>query len=102
MHRYIPEPHQACMASSQTTGMSGPRGESRYCVQDKEVMSLGTANENGMMSPKSLLTPTLGDAIRVSNLYKGKSIGISIKDRGAILPAGHSANAAYWLDYESG
>ncbi|MCO4805298.1 MAG: alkaline phosphatase family protein [Flavobacteriales bacterium] len=77
-------------------------GESRYCVQDKEVMSLGTANENGMMSPKSLLTPTLGDAIRVSNLYKGKSIGISIKDRGAILPAGHSANAAYWLDYESG
>jgi predicted AlkP superfamily pyrophosphatase or phosphodiesterase len=25
-------------------------------------------------------------------------IGISIKDRGAILPAGHLADAAYWLD----
>jgi hypothetical protein len=25
-------------------------------------------------------------------------IGIAIKDRGGILPAGHSANAAYWFD----
>ena len=33
---------------------------------------------------------------------KGKSIGISIKHRGAILPAGHSANAAYWFDYDHG
>ena len=27
-------------------------------------------------------------------------IGVSLKDRGAILPAGHAANAAYWMDSE--
>jgi len=73
-----------------------------YCVGDESVTGVGTDNESGKMSPKPLIAPTLGDAVRISNLFKGKSIGISIKDRGAILPAGHSANAAYWMDYESG
>ena len=31
-----------------------------------------------------------------------KVIGISLKDRAAVLPAGHMANAAYWLDLKSG
>ena len=29
-------------------------------------------------------------------------IGISLKDRAAVLPAGHMANAAYWFDLKSG
>jgi predicted AlkP superfamily pyrophosphatase or phosphodiesterase len=29
---------------------------------------------------------------------QGKTIGIAIKDRAAILPVGHTANAAYWYD----
>ena len=73
-----------------------------YCVGDANVNSVGTSNESGKMSPHRMLAPSLGDAVRMSNLFKGKSIGISIKDRGAILPAGHSANAAYWMDYETG
>ena len=73
-----------------------------YCVADSSVKSIGTENESGKMSPKNMLAPSLGDAVRMASLFKGKSIGISIKDRGAILPAGHSANAAYWMDYESG
>jgi hypothetical protein len=28
--------------------------------------------------------------------FKGKVIGMSLKDRGAILPAGHFANWAFW------
>ncbi|MEZ4722318.1 MAG: alkaline phosphatase PafA [Flavobacteriales bacterium] len=73
-----------------------------YCVSDANAKSVGTDNESGQMSPANLMVPTLGDAVRISSLFQGKSIGISIKDRGAILPAGHSANAAYWLDYDNG
>lgn len=73
-----------------------------YCVGDSSATSIGSDNDNGKMSSHRLLAPTLGDAIRISSQFKGKSIGISIKDRGAILPAGHSANAAYWMDYQSG
>lgn len=73
-----------------------------YCVSDDGANGLGCENKNGKMSPHRLKVPTLGDAIRVSTQFKGKSVGISIKDRGAILPAGHSANEVYWFDYESG
>jgi len=77
-------------------------GEGMYCVRDMESSPLGTDTDAGRMSPKNLLVPSLGDAFRISSNFKGKSIGLSIKDRGAILPAGHSANAAYWFDYASG
>ena len=73
-----------------------------YCVGDSTANSIGTISDQGKMSPLLMLAPTLGDAVRMSSLFKGKSIGISIKDRSAILPAGHSANAAYWMDYGSG
>ena len=55
------------------------------------------ANEDGKMSPKHMLTSTIGDEIKLFN-SNSKVIGISLKDRGAILSAGHSANAAYWMD----
>ncbi len=77
-------------------------GTSAYCVSDEEANTVGSETENGKMSPHRLLSPGLGDAVRIGTLFRGKSIGISIKDRGAILPAGHAANAAYWFDYETG
>ena len=73
-----------------------------YCVSDSLATGVGTKNEQGKMSPSLLLAPTLGDAFKISNQFKGKSIGISLKDRAAILPAGHSADAAYWMDFETG
>jgi predicted AlkP superfamily pyrophosphatase or phosphodiesterase len=38
-----------------------------------------------------------GDEMQLFN-PSSKVIGISLKDRGAILSAGHSADAAYWMD----
>lgn len=73
-----------------------------YCVEDPNVSAVGATGKARGMSPHRLLTPTLGDALRIASNFRGKSIGISLKDRGAILPAGHSANAAYWMDYRSG
>ena len=77
--------------------------KTEYCVEDKSVNSIGSNNQvSGKMSPKNLWTSTIGDELKLSNNFKSKVIGISLKDRGAILPAGHAANAAYWYDQETG
>ena len=72
-------------------------GEKVYCVQDSSVTALGTESEKECMSPHRMLSTTFADANRVHTQFKGKTIGISIKDRGAILPAGHAANHAFWF-----
>jgi predicted AlkP superfamily pyrophosphatase or phosphodiesterase len=69
-----------------------------YCVSDSQVQPVGTDSSSGRMSPGKLLTTTITDELRLSNNFKSKVIAISLKDRGAILPAGHAANAAYWHD----
>jgi predicted AlkP superfamily pyrophosphatase or phosphodiesterase len=69
-----------------------------YCSGDSTVSSVGSTTAAGKMSPKNMWTTTVTDELRLSNNFKSKVIGISLKDRGAILPAGHSANAAYWYD----
>jgi predicted AlkP superfamily pyrophosphatase or phosphodiesterase len=68
-----------------------------YCAADDSVLAVGTDSEFERMSPHRLKTTTFADENRLFTQMRGKSIGISIKDRGAILPAGHSANAAYWF-----
>jgi predicted AlkP superfamily pyrophosphatase or phosphodiesterase len=74
-----------------------------YCSEDKTVQGVCSKDEvTGQMSPKNMLTTTITDELRLSSNFKSKTIGIALKDRGAILPAGHSANAAYWYDGKSG
>ena len=68
-----------------------------YCVQDDSVQSVGTKDVSGKMSPHRMKTTTFGDENRLFTEMRGKTIGISIKDRAAILPAGHASNAAYWF-----
>ncbi len=73
-----------------------------YCTDDSTVTTVGSMSRAGKMSPDNLWTSTIGDELRLSNNFKSKVIGISLKDRGAILAAGHSANAAYWYDESVG
>lgn len=73
-----------------------------YCVEDSSVKTVGAANKSGNMSPKNLLSTTIGDELRISSNNRAKVFGISIKDRSAILPAGHAANGAFWYDDETG
>ena len=68
-----------------------------YCAGDENVEPVGTENDAGKMSPHRMQTTTFGDENRLFTQMRGKTIGISLKDRGAILPAGHTANAAYWF-----
>jgi predicted AlkP superfamily pyrophosphatase or phosphodiesterase len=74
-----------------------------YCTDDKTVKTVGSSTEKvGQMSPRNLLSTTVGDELRVASMLKSRVYGIALKDRAAILPAGHIANAAYWFDGESG
>jgi len=73
-----------------------------YCTDDSMVSAVGNSSVSGKMSPKNLWTTTITDELRLSNNFKSKVIGISLKDRGAILAAGHTGNAAYWFDNKDG
>jgi predicted AlkP superfamily pyrophosphatase or phosphodiesterase len=78
------------------------QARSVYCTEDKTVNTVGSTSALGKMSPKNMLVTSICDELRLATNFKSKVIGIAIKDRGGILPAGHSANAAYWYDNTTG
>jgi predicted AlkP superfamily pyrophosphatase or phosphodiesterase len=78
------------------------QGRTVYCTEDNTVNSVGSTSRNGKQSPANLFVTTIGDELRLATNFRSKVIGIALKDRGGILPAGHSANAAYWYDNTSG
>ena len=88
------------------TGIAGNdfyvNGEKIYCTDDNSVRPVGSFSKAGQMSPRNLLVTTIGDELKLSNNFQSKVIGVSLKDRASILPAGHSADAAYWFDDQSG
>ena len=80
-------------------------GDYIYCAGDGEMHTICNCEQknidiqssDGKMSPHHMLTTTFSDELKLFN-ENSKVIGISLKDRGAILPAGHTANAAYWMN----
>lgn len=73
-----------------------------YCTEDKSVSTVGSSSTQGKMSPRNMLVTSIADELRLATNFKSKVIGVAIKDRGAILPAGHSASGAYWYDNSTG
>ncbi|MDD7317599.1 MAG: alkaline phosphatase family protein [Prevotella sp.] len=73
-------------------------GKLTYCTEDTTVQTVGSRSKAGLESPRNLLVTTIGDELKTATNWRSKVIGISFKDRAAILPAGHSADAAYWFD----
>jgi len=84
-------------------------GKKVYCVGDTTVNSVGIENtkstdddgDGGQMSPRNLLVNTVTDELKLATNFRSKVVGVSLKDRAAILPSGHSANAAFWYDDKS-
>ncbi|MEH6771979.1 alkaline phosphatase PafA [Maribacter arcticus] len=68
-----------------------------YCASDDSYTSVGTTSNAGQMSPQRMIVTTITDELRLNNQMRGKTIAIALKDRGAVLPGGHTANAAYWF-----
>ena len=77
-------------------------GRFTYCCSDHSVKGVGTDDRAGEMSPRKMLAATIGDMLKVGTDYRSKVIGVALKDRAAILPAGHAADAAYWWDNSVG
>ncbi|QJB36428.1 alkaline phosphatase family protein [Chitinophaga oryzae] len=78
-------------------------GKSVYCVYDSAVSTIGgAATAAGGMSPRHLMSTTIGDELRIGTGFQSRVVGIALKDRAAILPAGHGANAAFWYDDATG
>ncbi|MGB5435960.1 MAG: alkaline phosphatase PafA [Maribacter sp.] len=68
-----------------------------YCASDDKYHSVGTTSDAGKMSPHRMLVTTVTDQLRLHTQMRGKTIAVALKDRGAVLPGGHTANAAYWF-----
>lgn len=80
-------------------------GRTVNCVEDpsaKLVQTAEGASEQRGPSPRNLLGSTLGDELRFASDFRSKVIAIALKDRAAVLPGGHTANAAYWYDSGTG
>ena len=71
-----------------------------YCVEDPSVTGVGTAGAGGKMSPRNYAGGTFADEMRLR--FGSKVVGISMKDRGAVLPAGKKPAGAYWFESKSG
>ncbi len=71
------------------------------CVNDPNQKPIGTA-VGGTVSPWRLMSTTITDELELATQTHAKVIGISLKDRGAVLPAGHMPDGAYWYDGNTG
>lgn len=68
-----------------------------YCASNDSLATVGAISDAGRMSPHRMTVTTITDQLRLHTQMKGKTIAIALKDRGAVLPGGHTANAAYWF-----
>jgi predicted AlkP superfamily pyrophosphatase or phosphodiesterase len=77
-------------------------GTMMYCCADADVTGVGTAADAkaGKMSPRNFIGATVADQMRLH--WGSKVVGISVKDRGAILPAGKRPAGAYWFESATG
>lgn len=72
-------------------------GQPEYCTGDTRATYIGHATQTlDGTSPKNLKVDTVGDVLRRLD-PRAKVIGISGKDRGAILPAGHAGTAYMYM-----
>ncbi|MDG1572063.1 alkaline phosphatase family protein [Robiginitalea sp. M366] len=73
-------------------------GQDVYCAGDSTTTSVGTSSDAGQHSPHRMMVTTVTDQLRLHHQMRSKVIAVSLKDRGAVLPGGHTANAAYWFE----
>lgn len=113
-YNYVPTatgPGHAAVWSGAYPAVSGITNNAFYdrdsegevnCVGDDDVASVGTTSSEGQRSPHRLLVTTVGDELKLATNERAQVISISIKDRSSVLPGGHFADAAFWMDTTSG
>jgi predicted AlkP superfamily pyrophosphatase or phosphodiesterase len=113
-YNYVPTytgPGHASVYSGSTPAVHGIIGNDWFdkttqknvnCVGDDRFKPVGSTTGNGDVSPSRMLTTTISDELEIATQRRAKVVGISIKDRGAVLPAGHTPDGAYWYDDTTG
>jgi predicted AlkP superfamily pyrophosphatase or phosphodiesterase len=113
-YNYVPTytgPGHASVYTGTTPAIHGVIGNDWYdktikksvnCVGDDRFKPVGSETGNGDVSPWRMLSTTISDELEISTQRRAKVIGISMKDRGAVLPAGHTPDGAYWFDGTTG
>jgi predicted AlkP superfamily pyrophosphatase or phosphodiesterase len=111
---YVPTytgPGHASVYTGTTPSVHGIIGNDWYqkesrdtvnCVGDSRYVPVGSQTGNGDVSPFRMLTTTITDELELSSQRRAKVVGISLKDRSAVLPAGHTPDGAYWFDGTTG
>lgn len=77
-------------------------GKKVYCTDDDSVKPVGTTSVAALMSPRNLWVSTIGDEMKIASNGRAKVVGMALKDRASILPAGHNPNGAFWFDDQTG
>ncbi len=113
-YNYIPTytgPGHASVYTGTTPAIHGIIGNDWYdktaktfvnCVGDDRQTPVGVEKGNGAVSPWRMISTTITDELKLATQKRAKVIGVSLKDRGAVLPAGHMPDGAYWFDGLSG
>lgn len=113
-YSYIPTytgPGHASIYTGATPATHGIIGNDWYdrvakatvnCVGDDQQKAVGNELAKGAVSPWRMLSTTITDELELATQKRSIVIGLSLKDRGAVLPAGHLADGAYWFDSPSG
>ena len=73
-------------------------GRNVTSVQDDSERGIGGNDKTRGKSPRNLITTTIADQLQLATNFKSRAVGIALKDRAAILPAGHHPVGAYWYD----
>ncbi len=71
-------------------------------VEDNTTKLVGIESAGPGASPHNLMSDTLGDELKLATGGKARVFAVSLKDRAAVLPAGFSGDAAYWIDPKTG
>lgn len=113
-YNYVPTytgPGHASIYTGTTPAIHGIIGNDWYdkdsqqsvnCVGDSRQKVVGATQGRGAVSPWRMLSTTITDELEIATQRRAKVIGISMKDRGAVLPAGHMPDGAYWFDSPTG
>ena len=95
----------SCIYTGTTPAFHGIAGNN-FMLNGKNVTSVQDDTERGVggnektrgKSPRNLITTTIADQLQLATDFNSRTVGIALKDRAAILPAGHHPIGAYWYD----
>ena len=78
------------------------RNSIQYSIEDASVETIGGRFESGKFSPHLLNYSTLSDELKLSGKLRSKVISVSLDPVASVISGGHTSDASYWYDTETG